>query len=639
MSRPLSIFDNYVIKEFCNTYKIKKELLKENIYYFRYFCFKMNFFMKSIVLPSIQKESLYEAVFIEFREFPHIEFIIRNAILKLGIKWSHTIICGKTNYSMVKNIAKSISPFIKIIKLNVVNMTQSEYSRFLMTKDFWDSLKGEKIFIHQEDSLIFKDNIDEFTEYDYIGAPFPKHADDTPNSVGNGGLSIRTKKIMLDIISKFDYKTYPYNSSTLLYMANVNLDCPPEDVYFSKCMQENYIGHVADWNTAYNFSTESVYNPNSFGGHKFWISNNKTWINDLKKLFKYSVYNEKSDISNYLKYLKKPDDFNKTKEIPNAFDIDLYFFCKTNNFDFNNLETSMECFKKIGLNGFLYHPKQLRNLFSKVFLYKYLKNIYITTELNVEPLPITEFVNKYLYNSSFDFFTSLLIKKIYSCLNDNFNTIFLVFIGNEKIGIELLKSIIKYKNTITDKFNISFCFNSSKILKCPLIKELIKNNFDYYSIYKCRELGTDITPTLLMYNEIVKKHNFEHIYKFHTKRISKNYIELTEYLLNKPLTVILKDKVDISNCIGHPSYYLSLQNDEFNNNLKYQHNSKIDTEKAFVAGTIFYTNNIVFNKIVDFVKQNNYRSYILNSLYENNSINKEFSPIHFLERLFGIIRL
>jgi hypothetical protein len=115
---------------------------------------------------------------------------------------------------------------------------------------------------------------------------------------------------------------------------------------------------------------------------------------------------------------------------------------------------------------------------------------------------------------------------------------------------------------------------------------------------------------------------------------------LTEYLLSKPLAEILEDKVnDTSNCIGHPSYYLNLQNDEFNNKLKYQHNSKIDVEKVFVAGTIFYTKDIVFNKVIDFIKQNNYRSYILNSLYENNSINKEFSPIHFLERLFGIIRL
>ena len=31
----LSLFDYYVIKEFCNKYKIKKSVLKENIYYFR----------------------------------------------------------------------------------------------------------------------------------------------------------------------------------------------------------------------------------------------------------------------------------------------------------------------------------------------------------------------------------------------------------------------------------------------------------------------------------------------------------------------------------------------------------------------------------------------------------------------------
>jgi hypothetical protein len=58
-----------------------------------------------------------------------------------------------------------------------------------------------------------------------------------------------------------------------------------------------------------------------------------------------------------------------------------------------------------------------------------------------------------------------------------------------------------------------------------------------------------------------------------------------------------------------------------------------------VGGTIFYADSIVFEKVIDFIKNNNYRSYLLNSLYENNSINEDFSPIHFLERLFGIIKL
>ena len=249
----------------------------------------MIYFMKIIILPKFKKDSLYESVIVEFREFPHLEFIIRNTIYKLGPKWSHTVICGNKNGDMIKNICKGISSNIKIIQLNISNMTQSEYSLYLMTKDFWNLLKGEKILIYQEDSLIFKNNINEFMDYDFIGAPFHKKADDTPNSVGNGGLSLRTKKIMLDIISKFSFNECTFNSSTLKYMETVKLEYPPEDVYFSKCMQENDIGFVADWDTASAFSSESIYNSKSFAGHKFWISNPK-WKNYLKQLFRFAKY-------------------------------------------------------------------------------------------------------------------------------------------------------------------------------------------------------------------------------------------------------------------------------------------------------------------------------------------------------------
>jgi hypothetical protein len=634
----LSPFDYYVIKEYCNKYKIKNANLKENIHYFRYSCMKMNYFMKNIILPRIKKESLYESVFIEFRNFPHIEFNIRNAILKLGTKWAHTVICGNANYNMVEQICTNISPYIKIIKLDVDNMTQSDYSLFLMQKEFWNMLKGEKIFIHQEDSLVFKNNIDDFIDYDYIGAPFLKTTDDTPNSVGNGGLSIRTKKIMLDIISKFPYQNCEFNRSTLIYMSNVKLKYPPEDVYFSKCMQENCIGSVADWDTAFQFSTESVYNRNSFAGHKFWVSSHKTWRNNLKDLFKFSVYTPKSDLNKYLTYLKKPEGLNKNKEFLNAFDVDLYFFCKINNLEYTKSANSLEYFKKIGLNGFIYHPKQLTNMFSHMSLYKFMSNIYITTELNAFPITIQDFANKYLYNSSFEFYTSLLIKQKYSCLNNNYNTLFLVFIGNEQLGIELLESISKHKK-INPNFNISICFNSDKVMNSPKIKKIIKNNFDFYAIYKCKEMGTDITPTLLMYNEIIKSHSFLHIYKFHTKKIVKNYLELTDYLLSMNVKELLQERKNTCNCIGHPLYYMYLEEDEHNNRLKHQYNSKLDVNKEFVAGTIFYCEDVVFNKVLHFMKHNNYRSYLLNNLYENNSINYDLSPIHFLERVFGTIRL
>jgi hypothetical protein len=114
---------------------------------------------------------------------------------------------------------------------------------------------------------------------------------------------------------------------------------------------------------------------------------------------------------------------------------------------------------------------------------------------------------------------------------------------------------------------------------------------------------------------------------------------LTNYLLNKPLTKLLLDKKPNSNSIGHPDYYMDLFEDFFNNELKIKYAENIYSTKFFVAGTIFYSPANVMDAVMEFIKNNNFRSFFLNNLYENNTINKEFSPIHFLERLFGVIRL
>ena len=627
----------YIINTNSKTDPNSNNIMDQHLYNYRLLCFKMNYFMKYVNLPKFKKDSLYEAVLIEFRDFPHIEFIIRNTILKLGREWSHTVVCGNLNYHLVETICKSISSNINIIKINVDNMTQSEYSKFLTTMDFWDLLKGEKILIYQEDSIIFKNNIRDFLEYDFVGAPFPKNNDDTPNSVGTGGLSLRSKSKMIEIIKKISPIDCKYNSSTLEYMKFVNLEFPPEDVYFSKCMQEYVIGVVANWDIAYNFSSEALFNPDSLGGHKFWISNNK-WKTHMKQKFNFKIYRPKSDIDKFLKYNKKLHVLNFNNKIPNAFDIDLFFFCKVNNIKYVNDEYALSYINKIAIDGFIYHPKQLMNIFPKLVLYKFLDNIYVIDNDN-KIQPVQEFVLKNLYILNFDLFSSLLINNKYSCLNDNYDILIMVFIGNEKIGIDLIERMIKYKE-IQPNFNIAFCFNNSRIKNYSVIKDLITNNFDFYAIYKCKELGSDIIPTLLMYNEIIKKHKFQHILKFHTKTTHKNYDDLTNFLISTPLIDLLNENEYqgfISNCIGEPNYYINLQMDKFNNILKQKYMSKIDINKNFVGGTIFYAPSIVFDNVLNFVKNNNYRSYLLNNLYENNTINSDFSPTHFLERLFGTI--
>jgi len=623
----IKLYEQCSLKRFSNEYNSKNKNknfnMNESINMFRLLCFKMNFFMKHISLPKFNKVSLYEAVLIEFRNFPHIEFLIRNAIFKLGTDWCHTIICGNLNYDMVASICKSISNNINIIRLDVDNMTQSKYSEFLTTMEFWNLLKGEKILIYQEDSIIFKNNIQEFIDYDVIGAPFLKNSNDTPNSVGNGGLSLRSKSIMIEVIKKIDPTSCDYNSSTLDYMKFVNLEFPPEDVYFSKCMQENIIGLVADWDVAYQFSSETVFNENSFGAHKFWCSNEK-WKSYIKKCFCFKIYKPRSNINKLLIHNNQSLSFNLNDKRENAFDIDLYFFCKVNNLQYINDNIAVNYINKIALDGFIYHPKQLLNIYPKISFHTFLDNIYVIENYNIIE-PLQQFVNNRLYNSNFDILSDLLINKKYSCLNDNYNILLLVFIGDEEIGLDLIQRIIKYKE-IQPEINVAFCFNSSKIIKNPNIKDIITKNFDFYAIYKCKELGSDITPTLLMYNDIIKKHRFEHIFKFHTKTITDNYLNLTNYLIKEPLNDFLRlnqNYRDTSNCIGYPNYYISLFSDGFNNELKKKYLSKINSNKQFVAGTIFYAPTCVFDAVLDFIKKNNYRSFLLNNLYENNSINRD----------------
>ena len=632
------LFNYYILDLFCKKYNITKDIaINSPAINFRLLCFRMNYFMKSIILPKFKKTSLYEAVFIEFRDFPHVEFLIRNTIFKLGPKWSHTVICGNLNYNLIESICKSINPNINIIKIDVNNMTQTEYSKFLTTRDFWNLLRGEKILIYQEDSIIFKSNILKFIDYDFIGAPFLKTMNDTPNSVGNGGLSLRSKSKMIEVINTFSPTEYHYNSSTMDYMNYVNLEFPPEDVYFSKCIQEQSIGIVANWDTAHDFSSETVFNKDSFGAHKFWISNNN-WKPYMKKKFNFKIYKPKSNLNKLLIFNKQPLSFNLNDQRENAFDIDLYFFCKANNIEYTNDINAINYLKKIALDGFIYHAKQLLNIYPNTLFYTFLNDIFVINNFNI--LPLYQFVNKNLYNSSFNILSNLLIKKKYSCLNDNYDILLLVFIGDEHIGIDLIERIIKYKE-IQNNFNVAFCFNY-KIQNTTHIKSLIKNNFDFYAIYKCKELGSDIIPTLLMYDDIIKTHNFKHIFKFHTKSINSHYINLTNFLISTPLIDLINQNENllfISNCIGDPNYYINLQMDYFNDILKQKHSSKIDFNKNFIAGTIFYTSSVVFDSVLDFIKNNNYRSFILNNLYENNAINKDFSPIHFLERLFGVINV
>lgn len=262
----------------------KTKILEDPKKEFRYFCYNFTDLIRKIKLPEIKTENINEAVLIEYRKLPHLEFLIRNTIFKLGSKWSHTVICGNLNYDWMVQLCSTISNNIKVIKTNYDNLYPHDYSKLLASAEFWNLFNGEKILIYQEDTCIFGNNIDEFLKWDYIGAPWPPHHNVNSKNVGNGGFSLRTKKYMLQVINTVSIEQAEYNQ--------IYENTPPEDVYFSKTMIEKTDGKVADFESGFNFSSECYFNPNSFGSHCFFLYE-KNWkevmfkrvINEYLSLF------------------------------------------------------------------------------------------------------------------------------------------------------------------------------------------------------------------------------------------------------------------------------------------------------------------------------------------------------------------
>lgn len=221
-------------------------------------------------IPEIPKDTEYNTVLFELRPMKIIKNIIKNHLYflnknKSNIKWGLQIFCGLDNEGFIRQELKDWENVV-YNNIGIKNIKdRTEHTAILKTLDFWESLNGSKILLFQTDSLILREGIDEFLGYDYVGAPWSKPKENV--YVGNGGLSLRTKTKMIEIIKK-----YPNDTTTL------------EDIYFSKHMKDE---NIVDIETAKRFCVEDVYFDNPMGIHK----TDKIETELLKKLLEKNVLN------------------------------------------------------------------------------------------------------------------------------------------------------------------------------------------------------------------------------------------------------------------------------------------------------------------------------------------------------------
>ena len=132
----------------------------------------------------------YTAIIIEPRKQRALHFVLHNFLSNLSDDWSIILFHGNTNIEYAQNIVKCLeekySNRITLFHLNVNNLNSREYSHVLMTEMLYHYIPTETFLVFQTDSMILtenKDRINDFLQYDYVGAPW-NWASDHP--VGNG---------------------------------------------------------------------------------------------------------------------------------------------------------------------------------------------------------------------------------------------------------------------------------------------------------------------------------------------------------------------------------------------------------------------------------------------------------------------
>jgi hypothetical protein len=129
--------------------------------------------------------------------------------------------------------------------------TAAGYNQLLTSRKLWRNLPADKVLIFQADSELLKDGVEQFIEWDYVGAPWRFQS-----AGGNGGLSIRSRKAMLKVIDSvaWDGKTN-------------------EDVYFCNALHQLGM-NLAPREVCSQFSVESIYCEGTVGAHAIdkWLT-------------------------------------------------------------------------------------------------------------------------------------------------------------------------------------------------------------------------------------------------------------------------------------------------------------------------------------------------------------------------------
>ena len=148
------------------------------------------------------------AVIVETREHKALPFVLNNVMSILPDDWSLQIFHGSSNKEYATKCSNDLGREVHLTDLGIDTMTADDSSlEIMLTEDFWNKVVGETVLYFECDSMLCPNSeykVEAFEHFDYIGGYWGNQLDMLENDyskVMNGGLSIRKKSFMLDIIT------------------------------------------------------------------------------------------------------------------------------------------------------------------------------------------------------------------------------------------------------------------------------------------------------------------------------------------------------------------------------------------------------------------------------------------------------
>jgi hypothetical protein len=191
-------------------------------------------------------ENTRAAVMVETRPDFFVPKVIRNVMHFLGPRWNLHVVCSPSSHGFLR---KALSGWdVDLIKRPglPVRLPRRDYRAMRISTEFWKTFREDKILVFEVDSLLSGPNVEDFIDYDYVGAPCGRFDE---GYFGNSGLSLQTRQLMIDCLER-----------------STPAPDEPGDVFFTKSARALGAA-VPDFETATRFSVESIYTSHPVGVH------------------------------------------------------------------------------------------------------------------------------------------------------------------------------------------------------------------------------------------------------------------------------------------------------------------------------------------------------------------------------------